>query len=70
MATRSKGIAVVGTDSRRSQDQHTGQLEASDAAARFVAAGSVAYAFRRPRLGSRRQKTAVGWSTFRSRRVR
>jgi len=70
MANRSSGIAVVSTDSRRSQDERTADLEAQEAPARFVSGDSIAYAFGRPRLGNRRQRTAVASSAFRSRRER
>lgn len=70
MANRSKGIAVVRTDYRRSHDECTAELEASEALARFVSGDYVAYAFGRPRLGNRRQEAAVAGSAFRSRRER
>jgi hypothetical protein len=59
MANRSKGIAVVRTDSRRRQDGCTAELEVSEALARFVSGDYVAYAFGRRRLGNRRQETAI-----------
>jgi len=70
MANHSRAIAVVSTNSRWSQDECTTELEASEAWARFFSGDYFAYAFGRPRLGNRRQKTAVAWSAVRSRRER
>jgi hypothetical protein len=77
MTNRFSGIADVSSDTRRSHDECTAELQAPDGPARFSgeyrrlpADPLLAYAFDRPRLASDPQRSPAASGAFHSRRER